>query len=121
MIVLLRNSMDAAIESFYEYVVGDVLGHIKNITSRKMFGVYCLYLDGVIFAIITSDGELRFKADEHTKDKYEKLGGKQFIYTGHKNKKPTPMPYWTVPEEIMENREKIADWILEAAEISKKK
>ena len=42
-------------ESFHEYVIGDVLGHISGITSRKMFGGYGIYLDGVIFAIITDD------------------------------------------------------------------
>ena len=110
--------MTKPIESFHEYVVGDVLGHIDGITSKRMFGGYSLYLDGVIFALITSDGELRFKANAQTKDKYEKLGGKQFIYTGHKNRKPTGMPYWQVPEEIMEDRERIEEWIREAAALS---
>ena len=113
--------MTKPIESFHEYVIGDILGHIAGITSKRMFGGYGIYLDGAIFAFITGDDELRFKASEETKDKYEKLGGKQFIYTGHKNKKPTAMPYWTVPEEIMENREKIEDWAREAAALSQKK
>jgi len=110
--------MTKPIESFHEYVVGDVLGHIDGVTSRRMFGGYSLYLDGTIFAIITGDGELRFKANKETKDKFEKLGGEQFIYTGHKNKKPTAMPYWTVPEEVMEDRERVEEWIREAAALS---
>ena len=40
--------MTKPIESFHEYVVGDVLGHIDGITSKRMFGGYSLYLDGVI-------------------------------------------------------------------------
>lgn len=40
---------------------------------------------------------------------------------GHKNKKPTAMPYWSVPEEVLENRERIADWIEDAAALSEKK
>jgi DNA transformation protein len=110
--------MPKPIDTFHDYVVGDVLGHISDITSRKMFGGYGVYLDGVIFAIITADGELRFKANDETKEQYESLGGKQFIYTGHK-KGPMPMPYWQVPAEIMEDRERIAEWAHEAAEISK--
>jgi DNA transformation protein len=113
--------MNTAIESFHEYIIGDVLGHIPGITSRKMFGGYGIYLDGVIFAIITGDDELRFKANEETKEKYEALGGQQFIYTGHKNKAPTTMPYWQVPEEIMEDRETIKAWVYEAAAINKQK
>lgn len=113
------DNMNKAIESFHEYVMGDVLGHIQGIASKKMFGGYGIYLDGKIFAIITDDEELRFKANEETKEKYEALGGKQFIYMGHKNKKPTPMPYWLVPEEVMEDREKIKEWAYEAASLSK--
>lgn len=113
--------MDQTIKDFHSYVMHDVLGHITGVTSRTMFGGYGIYLDGVIFAIITDNDELRFKANEDTKGKYEQLGGTQFIYHGHKNKAPTSMPYWTVPEEIMENRDLVEDWAREAAEISKKK
>lgn len=107
-------------KDFHDYVMLDVLGHIEGITSKAMFGGYGLYLDGVIFGIITDVDELRFKADETTKAKYEALGGKQFVYTGHKSKKETKMPYWQVPETIMEDREEIRRWVEEAAEIGKK-
>ena len=109
-----------AIDTFHDYVMGDILGHIDGVTSKKMFGGYGIYLDGLIFAIITDDSELRFKANDETKEQYESRGGKQFIYTGHKNKKPTPMPYWTVPEEIMEDRELIEEWARQSATLSKK-
>ena len=106
--------MQKPIDTFHEYVMGDVLGHIPGVTSKKMFGGYGIYLDGKICALITGDEELRFKVNEHTKKQYEDLGGTQFIYTGHKNKKPTAMPYWSVPEEVMEDREKIKEWLYEA-------
>lgn len=112
--------MNKALESFHEHVMGDVLGHLPNLTSRPMFGGYGLYLDGTFFAIITGDGELRFKANAETKHQYEELGGEQFIYTGHKNKRPSPMPYWRVPEEVLEDRERIADWAYEAAQLNQK-
>lgn len=112
--------MDKAIEGFHDYIMGDVLSHIEGVTSKKMFGGYGIYLDGLIFAIITGDGELRFKATEDTKEKYEERGGEQFVYTGHKNKKPTPMPYWTVTEEVLEDRDLVEEWAREAAALSKK-
>ena len=113
--------MTKPIESFHEYVMADVLGHIDGVTSKRMFGGYGIYLNGVIFALITGDDELRFKADQETKKKYEELGGEQFIYTGHSNRKPTGMPYWRVPEEVMEDRERIEVWAREAKAISAKK
>ena len=112
--------MERAIEDFHEYVMGDVLGHVDGITSKKMFGGYGLYLDGDIFAIITSDTDLYFKVDETNQPEFETVGSHQFIYTGHKNKKPTPMPYWIVPESVMEDREKIEEWAHQSALITKK-
>ena len=110
--------MQKPIDTFHEYVMGDVLGHIDGITSRKMFGGYGIYLDGVIFSIITDDGELRFKVDDSNMAQYEERGSTPFLYTGHKNKKPTTMPYWLLPEEIMEDREKIEEWVRDSARIS---
>ena len=115
----MTGTMDTAIETFYDHIIGDVLGHISGITSKRMFGGYGIYRDGVIFAIITGDGELRFKADDTTKDKYEARGGEQFTYTGHTSRPPTPMPYWRVPDEVLEDRELITSWVEEAVMISK--
>ncbi len=41
--------------SFDDYVVHDVLGHIDGISARAMFGGHGIYKDGVIFAIIAYD------------------------------------------------------------------
>jgi len=113
--------MDKAITAFHDYVVGDVLVHISGVTSRTMFGGYGLYLNGAIFAIITSDTELRFKVDDSNRAEYEAVGSTPLTYTGHKDNKPTVMQYWLVPEEVMEDREHIANWVEAAAAISRKK
>lgn len=105
-----------------EYIVTDVLGHIEGVTARRMFGGYGLYLDGRIFGIITSDADLYFKVDETNRATYEKVGSSPFIYDGWKSgKKKVTMPYWLVPEEIMEDRDKIERWVRQSALISKKK
>ena len=113
--------MDKAIEAFHEYVMGDVLGHISHVTSRQMFGGYGIYLEGAIFALITDDGELRFKVDDSNRAQYEDMGSTPFVYTGHKNKKPTTMSYYLVPEAIMEDREQVEEWARQSAALSKKK
>lgn len=112
--------MDAGIEEFHEYVMQDVLGHLEGITSKKMFGGFGMYQDGHIFAIITGAGELYFKVDETNQADYEARGSEPFVYTGHKNRKPTPMPYWIIPEEIMEDREAITEWVKKSVAISRK-
>jgi len=107
--------MDQATKDFHEYVMRDILAHIEGVTSKALFGGYGIYLDGTIFALITESDELRFKANDLTKKKYETLGGQQFIYHGHTSKAATSMPYWQVPEEVMENREMIEEWARESA------
>lgn len=110
--------MAKPIDEFKDYWMGDVLGHIKGVTAKKLFGGYGLYLNENIFAIITSEVDVYFKVDNSNRERYEKeLKSHQFIYDGHK--KPCPMPYWHINEEVMEDRELVTDLVHESAEISK--
>lgn len=110
--------MNQAVVEFHRYVIEDVLDEIPNITSKRMFGGYGIYKSGAIFAIILSGSELYFKVDKSNQADYEALDSHQFTYTGHKNKKPTLMPYWTLPEEIMEDKELLALWVEKSVAIS---
>lgn len=101
-----------------EYFVHDLLGHVSGVTSRAMFGGYGLYRDGFIFAITVED-ELYFKTDAESEAKFEKYGSEPFVYSQGKHK-PTKMPYWKLPEEVMEDKELLADWVEASAEITKK-
>jgi len=103
---------------FHDYIIHDVLGHIPHITSRKMFGGYGVYHEGIIFAIIAED-ELYFKVADHNRAEYERRGSRPFTYTGHKNRKPTVMSYWLVPEEIMNDAELVEQWLFDAKEAHK--
>lgn len=104
-------------KSFNEYVVHDLLAHIPDITSRAMFGGYGLYKDGFIFAIIVED-ELYFKVDKSNQPDYERYGSQPFVYQG-KNK-PMTMAYWKLPAEIMENPDKLEQWVITSWQISQK-
>jgi len=104
--------------SFKDYIVEDVLGHIDGITSKGMFGGWGIYLEGIIVGLII-DGELYLKADKELVAKYKKIGLYTFTYTGSKNK-VYEMNYVSVPEETMEDREAIKERIYESFEISKR-
>jgi DNA transformation protein len=97
---------------FHEYVMNDVLADIPGITSRAMFGGWGIYRRGKIFAIIV-EGELYFKVGDSNRAQYESRGSRPFQYT-NKGKIYT-MSYWLLPEEIMENREELYEWIEKAA------
>lgn len=91
---------------FHEFVVHDALVNIDGITSRAMFGGYGLYKDGIIFGIIVDD-ELYFKVDDTNRKEYESFGSSPFTYEG-KNRKKITMSYWKIPEEIIEDRERVS-------------
>jgi len=106
---------------YIEYLLEDAFSGLPPVEVKRMFGGYGYYLDGRIFAFSGSDDGLMFKANEETSKKYIELGSEQFIYDGHKNNGPVKMPYWTVPEEVIEDRQKLAEWARESASLSKKK
>lgn len=95
--------------SFHEYIVQDLLGDISGITSRAMFGGLALYKNGTIFGIVV-DSELYFKVDDRNRAEYEAGMSHSFTYT-KSNGKTVSMPYWLVPAEFMDDREKLMDMI----------
>ena len=102
-----RTSRDTG---FHDYVVHDLLGARPGIASRAMFGGWGLYSDGLIFAIIV-EGELFFKADEESRRVFEAQGSRQFTYTTRARPTPVGMPYWLVPEGVLEDSDVFDDWV----------
>jgi len=115
--------MSKSVDDFIEYILYDVLSDVQPITVRKMFGGGTLYLDGVIFGLVTSDAELYFKVDDTNRTLYEELDSHPFIYDGWKNKKRTAvtMPYWHIPAETLEDRERILNLLERSVAIGKRK
>jgi DNA transformation protein len=62
----------------YLHYVLDQLDDVGEVSVRRMFGGYGLYLDGAFFAIISRANVLYFKVDESTCADYEALGMRQF-------------------------------------------
>ncbi len=111
-------------EEVDNFVQNELLVSLSDrLTSRKMFGGVGYYLDGRIFAIVTSDGDLCFKVGDNNRANFEELGGQPFVYKSkkHQKMKDIKMPYWLLPEEIMDDPQKAAQWALKSAENSKSK
>lgn len=79
---------------------------VGTITTRKMMGGLCLYADGVIFAILMSDGVLKIKAqDADFISKLEDMGAERWTYQREGRDTPTAMPYWTLPDAALDDPE----------------
>ncbi len=111
--------MNKHVEDYYEYIIYDVLRDIDDITSKKMFGGYTLYLRGNVFAFVTSDCQLYFKVDDELKIKFQKYDSHPFVFSGYKGREPVEMVYWTLPEEIMEDKEALVGWVEASAAVSR--
>ena len=98
-------------DSFHDFVMQDLFGDFPGITSRAMFGGWGIYKDGKIFAII-AEGGLYFKVGDSNRADLESHGSRPFQYA-NKGKTYT-MSYWLLPEEIMENRDELSEWIEKA-------
>lgn len=73
----------------------DLFSELGNVTTRKMFGGMCLYLDGEVFALMSSDSRLYLKAKGDIVTQLADDGATQF----HN------MPYWSLPPSALDDPE----------------
>ena len=97
-------------DDFREFVL-EQLVTAGRVTPRAMFGGVGLYLDGLFFALIDDD-TLYFKADDATRQRYEKAGSRPFC--PFPDRPGQPMGYWQVPAEVLEDPDELAAWAREA-------
>lgn len=92
-----------------DLVVHDLMADEPQVTSRAMFGGLGLYKGGKIFGII-ADGVVYLKLAEPHRAAFEKVGSHPFRYS-RKDGKATTMGYWSVPDEVLEDREAFGEWV----------
>lgn len=93
--------------------IKDFFDAFGPVTVRKMFGGAGIYHEGLIFAL-EGDGEILLKADAESAPEFASAGARQFIYEG--KGKVVAMPYWTVPEEAIDDEEERLVWLRKAYE-----
>lgn len=97
--------------SYHDFVVYDLLNKIPDISSRPMMSGWCIYSEKVPFAAIIGN-QLYLKVKGELADKLVALGWTKFNYkkgTG----KTVSMNYWQVPDELIDDQEKLNEIVLE--------
>lgn len=89
-------------------LVSKIIG-IEGVTNKKMFGGHGIFHDGKMFGLIDSKGNCFIKADDTTRHDYLEKGSEQH----------SRMPYYSLPEDVVEDAELLVTWIEKAMEISK--
>lgn len=95
--------------------IHDLFSGFGPVTIRRMFGGKGICRDSLIFALEV-DGEILLKADGETAPAFREAGSRQWIYSGRPGRKPTAMPYWSIPEEALDDPERMALWAEKAYE-----
>ncbi len=102
-------------DRFVEFAV-EQFAPLGEITARAMMGGWCLYCDGVVFALIAS-GQLYLKGDSVTRPQFESRGLKAFQPFADK---PGTMGYFQAPPEVFEDPESMRHWVGGAVEVGRR-
>lgn len=92
---------NAAIEEMFE--------PLGPVSIRRMFGGKGIYYNGLILALEVY-GEILLKADSVSAPLFEASGAEQWVY-GSKKGKPAAMPYWSIPEEAVDDPDVMKTWL----------
>jgi DNA transformation protein len=93
-------------DEFIDYVM-ELFGPFGTVRTRRMFGGYGVFLDGLMFAIVSED-MLYLKADEMNRIEFEQAGCEIFGYA-RKGKRAT-LGFFCAPGDAMESPELMLPW-----------
>ena len=105
----MRRMRSIPIDSTTERML-DELASLGDVEARRMFGGTGLYLDEVMFAIVY-DGRVYLKVDEESRADFVAAGSAPF------QPRPTQTlaSYYEIPEDVLDDAEKLRDWAARAA------
>ena len=100
-------------EEFINFVLDQLLG-IGEFESKRMFGGLALLYQGSAFAKIKHD-KVWLKVDESNLSDFEEKGMKIYTYGKDNSRK---LNFYETPVEVIEDRDKLKDWVKKSVEIA---
>ena len=100
-------------EGYREYIM-ERLERVVQVTTRDMFGGVGIYFEGLFCALIAED-VLYFKVDDENRPDYEAAGMGPFRSGGQ------TMQFYEVPEEVLDDEEKLLLWADKALDVARRK
>ncbi|RCS24137.1 competence protein TfoX [Phyllobacterium salinisoli] len=89
--------------------IRDLFSSLGPIAIKRLFGGKGIYFDGLIIAIEFRD-EILLKADEISAPFFKEAGCIQWTYAGKNRSKPVAMPYWSLPEDALDDPDIMTEW-----------
>lgn len=88
--------------------VEEAMAPLGTVTHRAMMGGATLYLEGIVFAIMTRDGALWFKADSQSDAIWDEAGCARFSYD--RDGTTATMNYRAAPADIYDDADAMREW-----------
>lgn len=85
----------------------DLFAPLGELSARRMFGGYGLYLDALMIGVVMDDG-LYLKVDETTRAQFQAAGSAPFVYDS--GDKRITMSYWSAPEAALDSPQAMLPW-----------
>ncbi len=104
-------------DEFLSFVV-DQLSGWGTVSVRRMFGGAGLYRDGRIFGLVADDIAY-LKTDASNRAPFVQAGSAPFNPYPDEGRKSN-LCYYTIPAEVLENRDELAQWAQRSFEVSGK-
>ncbi len=104
-----------AVDQEFHAFIEDQLSEFEEFECKKMFGGFGFFRDGMMFGMLGGN-TFRLKVDDHNRADFESRGMKAF----QSKKKGKGMPYWEVPQDILEDRSELAVWASKAFEAAQR-
>lgn len=87
----------------------DALQSLGEVSSKKMFGGYGIFGDGVMFALVDSSGTPFLRVGDSNQTRFDKAS----------SDKHSRMPYFSIPPAIFGDQSKLEEWAADSLEIAK--
>ncbi len=104
--------MSAKSNEFVNHVL-DLLEPLGQVSVRRMFGGYGIYLDRMMFALVADD-TLYLKVDDDSRGEFEAAALEPFRYW--KKGRRYQMSYHAAPDDALEDAELLRDWARKAVD-----
>lgn len=88
--------------------IAEALAPMGSVTRRRMMGGATFYLDGIVFAIVTGDGRLWFKADAQSDAEWDAAGAERFRY--ERDGRTATMNYRQAPDDVYDDEDAMRRW-----------
>jgi DNA transformation protein len=103
----------------FQEMLAELFAPLGGVSFRRMFGGVGIFKEGMMFALVASD-VLYLKADEATSIAYAAEGSAPWTYEGMKTGKATAMPYWRLPDRLLDEPEEFNQWAAAAFAVAER-